>query len=150
MAEKTIVEKAGEAVGFGIEMAEDVAGSVKTAVGAAVTTVTGVLKKAPASKAPIKQVVKKAPAKKAAKKAPATKAIKKSVTKAAGKKSTGKKAAKKAAAKKTPAKPTPTHCRGREGGGSSRPLRLSDASHSSLSTPRRNTALPRNRARHPR
>ena len=43
MAEKTIVEKAAEAVGYGIAMAEDVAGSVKTAVGAAVTTVTGVL-----------------------------------------------------------------------------------------------------------
>jgi hypothetical protein len=32
MAEKTIVEKAAEAVGYGIAMAEDVAGSVKTAV----------------------------------------------------------------------------------------------------------------------
>jgi hypothetical protein len=47
MAEKTMVEKAGEAVGFGIAMAEDVAGAVKTAVGAAVTTVTEVLKKTP-------------------------------------------------------------------------------------------------------
>src|ERR1700729_4152323 len=99
MAEKTMVEKAGEAVGFGIAMAEDVAGTVKTAVGAAVTTVTGVLKKAPATKAPVKRVAQKAPVKKAAKKAPATKAIKKPGTKTGGKKSTGKKAAKKAAAK---------------------------------------------------
>ena len=45
MADKTMVEKAGEAVGFGIALAEDVAGAVKTAVGAAVTTVTKVLKK---------------------------------------------------------------------------------------------------------
>ena len=104
MAEKTMVEKAGEAVGFGIAMAEDVAGAVKTAVGAAVATVTGVLKKAPATKAPVKQVAKKATAKKAAKKIPATKAIKKSVTKTAAKKLTAKKAAKKVAAKKTPAK----------------------------------------------
>ena len=44
MAEKTIVEKAGEAVGFGIAMAEDLAGAVETAVGAALTTVTEVLK----------------------------------------------------------------------------------------------------------
>ena len=105
MAEKTMVEKAGEAVGFGIAMAEDVAGVVKTVVGAAVTTVTEVLKKAPATKAPVKQVAKKAPAKKAAKKAPATKAVKKPVTtKTAGKKSTAKKAAEKVAGKKTPAK----------------------------------------------
>jgi hypothetical protein len=106
MAEKTMLEKAGEAVGFGIAMAEDVAGAVKTAVGSAVTTVTEVLKSAPATKAPVKQkqIAKKAPVKKAAKKAPATKAIKKPVTKTAGKKSTAKRAAKKVAAKKTPAK----------------------------------------------
>ena len=96
MGEKTMVEKAGEAVGFGMAMAEDVAGVVKTAVGAAVTTVTGVLKKSPATKAPIKQVEKKA-----AKKAPVSKAIKKPVTKKAGKKSTLKKAARKAAGRKT-------------------------------------------------
>ena len=59
MADKTMLDKAGEAVGFGIAMAEDVVGTVKTAVGVAVTTVTGVLKKAPATKAPVKQVVKK-------------------------------------------------------------------------------------------
>jgi|SRR5580704_728439 hypothetical protein len=99
MAEKTMVEKAGEAVGFGIAMAEDVAGAVKTAVGGAVTTVTDVLKEAPKTKAPVKQVAKKAPAKKATKRALATKAIKKLVTKMAGKKSTGKKVAKKAVKK---------------------------------------------------
>jgi hypothetical protein len=81
MVEKTMVEKAGEAVGFGIAMAEDVVDAVKTAVGAAVTTVTEVLKKAPKTKAPVKQVAKKAPAKKATKRAPATKAIKKLTTK---------------------------------------------------------------------
>jgi tryptophan synthase alpha subunit len=77
MTDKTMVEKAGEAVGFGIAMAEDVAGAVKTAVGVAVTTVTGVLKKAPPTNASVKQVAKKTPAKKPAKKTPATKAIKK-------------------------------------------------------------------------
>ena len=86
MAEKTMVEKAGEAVGFGIAMAEDVAGSLKTAVGAAVATVAEVIKKGPATKAPVKQVAKKAPAKKAAKKVaakktPARKALKKAVKK---------------------------------------------------------------------
>ena len=40
MAEKTIVEKAAEKVGYGIAMAEDVAGSVKAAVGAAVAVMT--------------------------------------------------------------------------------------------------------------
>ena len=104
MAEKTLVEKAGEAVGFGIAMAEDVAGAVKTAVGATVTTVRDVLKKAPATKAPLKQGGKKAPAKKAAKKAPATKAIKKSVTKTSVKMSNVKKAVQKVVAKKAPAK----------------------------------------------
>ena len=104
MAEKTMVEKAGEAVGFGIAMAEDVAGVVKTAVGAAVTTVTGVLKKAPTKKTPVKQVAKKAHAKKAAKKAPAPKAVKKRVPKTAGKKSIAKKVTKNVAAKKMPAR----------------------------------------------
>jgi hypothetical protein len=99
MAEKTIIEKAAKAVGFGIAMAEDVAGTVKSAVGAAVTTVTEVLKTAPAKKAPAKPVVKKAPAKKAAKKAPATKTIKKRATGTAAKKPTAKKAAKKAVKK---------------------------------------------------
>jgi hypothetical protein len=50
MAEETILEKAGKAVGFGMAMAEDLAGTVKTAVGTAVTTVTDVLSKAPAKR----------------------------------------------------------------------------------------------------
>jgi hypothetical protein len=93
MADKTIVEKAGESIGFGIAMASDVAGSIKTAFDSAVATVTEVLEKTPAKKVATKAVAKKAakkvPAKKVAKKA----AIKKPVQKAA-------KAAKKAPAKK--------------------------------------------------
>src|ERR1700751_4327787 len=45
MAEKTIVEKAAETVGYGLAMAEDVAGSIKTAGGAAITTGEKGLKK---------------------------------------------------------------------------------------------------------
>jgi hypothetical protein len=95
MAEKTIVDKAGETVGVGIAMASDVAGAIKTAFDAAVTTVTDVLKKAPA---------KKVAARKATKKAPAKKAAKKTVTKKAAKKVPAKKVAKKGAVKKIPAK----------------------------------------------
>jgi ribosomal protein S5 len=87
MAEKTIVDKAGMAVGFGIAAASDVAGAIKTAIRAAVTTVTEVLKKEPAKKAVRKKAAKKPPAKKDAKKAVARKTP-----------------AKKAAVKKTPAK----------------------------------------------
>jgi ribosomal protein S5 len=87
MAEKTIVDKAGMAVGFGIAAASDVAGAIKTAIGAAATTVTEVLKKEPAKKAVRKKAAKKPPAKKDAKKAVAKKTP-----------------AKKAAVKKTPAK----------------------------------------------
>jgi hypothetical protein len=77
MAEKTIVDKAGETVGVGIAMASDVAGAIKTAVGAAVTTVTEVLKSTPVKKhakktAPIKAVRKTSP-EKAAKKIVTTK-----------------------------------------------------------------------------
>ena len=65
MAEKTIVEKAGEAVGYGMAMASDVAGTIKTAFDAAVTTVGDVLHKTPAKKTPAKKApAKKAPAKK--------------------------------------------------------------------------------------
>jgi hypothetical protein len=99
MAEKTIVDKAGETVGVGIAMASDVAGAIKTAFGAAVTTVSEVLKKAPAKrvtprttakKPPVKKAAKKTPAKKVAKKVaaknmPAKKAVKKSVKKTAKK-----------------------------------------------------------------
>jgi hypothetical protein len=86
---KTILEKAAEKVGYGLAMAEDVAGSVKTAFGRAVATVTEAL--TPAKKAS-EPLAKKAPVKSAPKKAPAKKiAAKKSPTK----KITTKKAAKK-------------------------------------------------------
>jgi hypothetical protein len=100
MAGKTLLEKAAEKVGYGLAMAEDVAGSVKTAVGGAVATVTEAL--TPAKKAP-KALAKKVPVKSAPKKAPAKKAAKKT----AAKKSPSKKIANKKAAKKslkTPAK----------------------------------------------
>ena len=70
MAEKTILEKAAEKVGYGLAMAEDVAGSVKTAVGGAVATVTEALTPAKkvskplAKKVPVKSTPKKAPAEK--------------------------------------------------------------------------------------
>src|ERR1700677_1839710 len=95
MAEKTILEKAAEKLGYGLAMAEDVAGSVKTAVGGAVATVTEAL--TPAKKAS-EPLAKKAPVKSAPKKAPTRKAAKKSPTK----KITTKKAAKKSV--KTPVK----------------------------------------------
>ena len=114
MAEKSISEKAGEAVGYGIAMAEDLAGGVKNAVGAAVTTVTEVLRPSPTKKAVTKRATTKVSAKKAVKKVPAKKATplkaakrvpaKKAVTKKATKKTTAKKAAKKVVAKKTAAK----------------------------------------------
>ncbi len=94
MAEKTILEKAGEKVGYGLAMAEDVAGSVKTAVGGAVATVTEALtpaKKAPktlAKKVPVKSAPKKVFAKTTAKKTAAKKLpTKKTATKKAAKKS---------------------------------------------------------------
>jgi hypothetical protein len=97
MAERTILEKAGVAVGFGLAAASDAAGAIKSAIEGAVTAVGEVLEKAPS-----KEVVKKAVAKKAAKKAPAKKIAAK---KAPAKKVPAKKAAtKKAAAKKAPAK----------------------------------------------
>ena len=102
MADKTIVEKAAEKVGYGLAMAEDVAGSVKTAVGAALTTVTKALKKAPPQKA-TKKVAKKAVAQRAAKKEPAKTAVKKTAArKSPAKKTVAKKASKKTV--KTPAK----------------------------------------------
>jgi hypothetical protein len=104
MAEKTIVEKAAETVGYGLAMAEDVAGSLKTAVGAAITTVTKALKKAPPSNQP-KTVGKKSSAQPAAKKAPKKKAAKKTVAKdSPARKGPAKKASKKSV--KTPAKKT--------------------------------------------
>ena len=102
MAEKSIVEKAAEKVGYGLAMAEDVAGTVKTAVGAAVTTVTNVL--TPAKEAP-KKMAKSAVAKGAAKKAPAKKAAKKTAAeKSPAKKTAAKKASKKSV--RAPAKKT--------------------------------------------
>ena len=106
MAEETIVDKAGELVGIGLAAASDVAGAIKTTIGAAVTTVTEVMKKAPAKKAANKAVTKKA-----AKKAPAKKIAKKTAAKKAPAKKSAKKQvmivpAKKAAKKsvKKPAK----------------------------------------------
>ena len=96
MAEKSIVEKAAEAVGYGMAMAEDVAGSVKTAVGSAVATVTGVLTKSPEKKAPVKKTAQQLPAKKVA----AKKTVKKASAKKAAKKAVAKKTAKKGPAKK--------------------------------------------------
>src|ERR1700733_14046417 len=84
MAEKTIIDRAGETIGVGIGMASDVADAIKSAV----VTVKEVMTHAPAEKA-TKTTAKKAVAKKVAKKAP------------------GKKVAEKAAARKTPAKKTP-------------------------------------------
>lgn len=95
MADKTIVEIAAEKVGYGLAMAEDVAGTVKAAIG----SVTQALKKSPAPP-PAKKAVKKAATKK-----PAKKAAKKSVTKkSAAKKSPAKKSAAKKPAPKKAAK----------------------------------------------
>lgn len=95
MAEKTIVEKAGETVGFGLAMASDVAGSIKTAFAAAVTSVTDVLKKAPAKKAAVKKATQKATAKRA---------VKKTFEKKPAKTAAAKKLVKKVAVKNVPAK----------------------------------------------
>ena len=91
MAEKTLVDKVGQTVGIGMAMASDVAGAIKTAIDAAVTTVTQVLDTAPGKKASGKKAAKKAVTKKAAKKSPAKKVAKK----AADKTTQVKKAAKK-------------------------------------------------------
>ena len=100
MTEKTIVEKAAEKVGYGLAMAQDVAGSVKTALGSAAATITNAL--TPTEEAP-RPVTKNADVKSAAKRAPAKKAVKKGVAKKApAKKTAAKKAAKKAV--KKPAK----------------------------------------------
>lgn len=72
MANKTLVEKAAEKVGYGLAMAEDVAGVVKTAIG----SVADALKKSPVrneAKKPVRKPADKKPAKKAAKKSPAKK-----------------------------------------------------------------------------
>lgn len=90
MAEKTIVEQAAEKVGYGLAMAEDVAGSVKAAVGAAITTLAKSPKKAPSNKA-VTETPKKAVAQPAAKKAPAKSAVKKTAAKKAGAKTSSAK-----------------------------------------------------------
>jgi hypothetical protein len=104
MANKTFVEKAAEKVGYGLAMAEDVAGTVKAAIG----SVGEALKKSPARKE-AKKAVKKAtgttPTKKAAKKSAAKKAP--------AKKAPAKKAAPKKAAKKLPKKPAKKATRSR-------------------------------------
>jgi hypothetical protein len=85
MAEKTILEKAAGKVGYGLAIAEDVAGSVKTAVGGAVASVTEALtpaKKASeplAKNASVKSAPKKAHPKKAAKKTAAKKSPNKKI-----------------------------------------------------------------------
>jgi hypothetical protein len=98
-AGKTILEKAGEAVGFGMAMAEDLAGAVNTAVGSAVATVTDVLSKAPAE-AP----ARKASAKKAVEGSAVKKVAKKTKTQKPDKKAPSTKAAKEVASKKVVAK----------------------------------------------
>jgi hypothetical protein len=90
MADETIGEKAGFAVGFGIAAAEDAVGAIKSAFDSAVAAVMGSSKKT-AEKAVKKASAKKAIAKKAAKKA----VVKEAVKKAPAKKSPAKKAAKK-------------------------------------------------------
>lgn len=98
MANRTIVEKAAEKVGYGLAMAEDVAGTVKTAIG----SVADALKKSPAGKE----------TKKAGKKAARTTLAKKAAKKSAAK-SPAKKTAPKKAAKKLPKKPAKKAARSR-------------------------------------
>jgi hypothetical protein len=99
MANKTFVEKAAEKVGYGLAMAEDVAGTVKTAIG----SVADVLKKSPAKKE----------AKKAVKKAARTTPTKKAAKKSPPKKAPAKKAVPKKAAKRLPNKPAKKATRSR-------------------------------------
>lgn len=84
MANKTIVEKAAEKVGYGLAMAEDVAGTVKTAIGSlaeglkkspAVQGATTTMKPTAENRPTSQAAAKKSPAKRAAaKKSPAKKA----------------------------------------------------------------------------
>ena len=109
MTNKTFVEKAAEKVGYGLAMAEDVAGAVKTAIGSAAEA----LKKSPAredAKKPLNKAAGTTPAKKAAKKSPAKKSPAK---KAPAKKAPAKKAVPKKAAKKPPKKPAKKAIRSR-------------------------------------
>lgn len=95
MANKTFVEKAAETVGYGLAMAEDVAGTVKTAIGS------------------VAKALKKSPAKKGAKKAVRTIPTKKTAQKSLAKKSLAKKSLAKKAAKKLPKKPAKKAIRSR-------------------------------------
>jgi len=95
MADETIGEKAGFAVGFGIAAAQDAVGAIKSAfTGSSNKHAEKAVKNPPTQKAVAKKAVKKAPAKK-----PAVK--KASAKKAAGKKTTAKKSPAKTAAKKS-------------------------------------------------
>ncbi len=100
MAKKTIVEKAAEKVGYGMAMAEDLAGSVKAAVSAAVTTLTESPDKGHANKA----------SEKPAKRAVAQRGRKRPFTKPSAKKASAKKTspAKKTSAKKATKKSVKT------------------------------------------
>jgi ribosomal protein S5 len=95
MAEKTFVDKAGETVGIGIAMASDVAGAIKTAIDAAVTTATEVLKTAPAKKASGEKAAKKSVTKKTAKKTSAMKVAEKTAVEKIPVKKAAKKSSKK-------------------------------------------------------
>jgi len=89
MSEKTIVDKAGFVVGFGIAAVSNVAAAIKTAFGTAVTAGGEVLTPEPVQETVSEEAVEKVPAKKAA-----------------AKSSPANMAAKKAPAKKTAAKKT--------------------------------------------
>jgi hypothetical protein len=99
MAEETILEKAGVAVGVGLGVASNMADAVKSVFGSAVDIVAEALHKAPEVKVPAKLVA--APAKKAAKKTLAKKPLQKAVAKKTPPKTVVKKAVKKAATKST-------------------------------------------------
>jgi hypothetical protein len=104
MSEKTIVDKAGFVVGFGIAAASDV---IKAVFGAAAPPAGEVLKEEPDGDIVPKEAVEKAPAEKPSqKKVPAKKAPAK---KAAAKKAPAKKAVEKAPAKKAAKKSAKTH-----------------------------------------
>lgn len=92
MANKTLVEKAAEKVGYGLAMVEDVAG---TAIG----SVAKAFSKSPRKRAKkqVKKAARTTPTKKAAKKSAARKSpAKKAVPKKAAPKKAAKKPAKKA------------------------------------------------------
>ena len=106
MSEKTIVDKAGFVVGFGIAAATD---AIKAVFGGTATSVGETLNKEPDGDILPKETVEKAPAEKPSpKKVPAKKAPAK---KAAAKKAPAKKAVKAAPAKKAAKKSEKTEAR---------------------------------------